>query len=49
MLTAEGLKYAKSISKSYNQEEITIADHLAFEKHNIPYDVVSILIDRYIR
>lgn len=49
MLTAEGLKYSKSISNSYKQERKIIEDHMKFQRHEIPYDLVSILLERYLR
>jgi len=49
MLTAEGLKYSESISNSYKLERKIIEDHIKFERHQIPYDLVSILLERYLR
>ena len=49
MLTAEGLKYSESFLSSYKREAGIIEDQLKLDKHGIPYDVVSIFIDRYMR
>jgi len=49
MLTAEGLKYSESISNSYKLERKIIEDYIKFERHQIPYDLVSILLERYLR
>jgi hypothetical protein len=49
MLTAEGLKYSESFLSSYKREAEIIEDQLKLDKHGIPYDVVSIFIERYMR
>jgi len=47
MLTAEGLRYAEVVVRSYQKEADLLRQHLLLEKHNIPYDVVSLHLDRY--
>lgn len=47
MLTAEGMKYAEKVAGSYKQEAEGLANHLRQEKHTIPYDVVSLSLNRY--
>ncbi|MCJ7443433.1 MAG: hypothetical protein MUO26_02690 [Methanotrichaceae archaeon] len=48
MLTAEGLDYSKTIAASYINEAKTVQSFLKTERHTIPYDVVSLLLKRYI-
>jgi uncharacterized protein len=48
MLTAEGLDYSKTIAASYNNEAKMVQVYLKMEKHTIPYDMVSLLLKRYI-
>lgn len=47
MLTAEGILYAEMVSSSYEKETTAISCYLRQEKHSIPYDVVSLNINRY--
>ncbi len=47
MLTAEGLEYAESVSRSYRREAELLEDLLMKEKHAVPYDKVSLLSKRY--
>jgi len=47
MLTAEGILYAEMVSSSYEKETSAISCYLRQEKHSIPYDVVSLNINRY--
>jgi HD superfamily phosphohydrolase len=48
MLTAEGFRYAEHFSNSYKREIEIVKAQLMLNKHNIPYDKVSILLDRYL-
>jgi uncharacterized protein len=47
MLTAEGLKYAESLSNSYQNEILALEKVLRMEKHTIPYDMTGMLLKRY--
>ncbi len=47
MLTAEGVECAKEVAISYQKEAELLRVHLRMEKHNIPYDVVSLHFKRY--
>jgi len=47
MLTSEGIRYAETISNSYQRERDALASHLRLEKHSIPYDVVSLNLRSY--
>jgi len=47
MLTAEGIRYADSVSNSYKRESEALARHLRQERHSIPYDVVSLNLRSY--
>jgi hypothetical protein len=47
MLTSEGLKYAETVSGSYEKESQALTLHLRQERHAIPYDVVSLNLKRY--
>lgn len=47
MLTAEGLSYAQGIVSSYKAEAEVVDRLLRMEKHTIPYDMVSLLLKRY--
>jgi hypothetical protein len=49
MLSAEGFKYAENFSNSYKREIEIIENHFKLNKHNIPYDKVSILLERYLK
>ena len=49
MLTSEGLIYSELVSNSYVSETDLISNFLKFERHGIPYDMVSILLERYKR
>lgn len=43
MLTAEGFAYSMLIVRAYPKETEAVRQYLAMEKHNIPYDRVSLL------
>jgi len=47
MLTAEGARYAEDIATSYQREAELLRQHLCKEKHGIPYDLVSLRLERY--
>ena len=47
MLTSEGIRYAETISNSYQRERDALASHLRLEKHSIPYDVASLNLRSY--
>jgi HD superfamily phosphohydrolase len=47
MLTAEGIRYAETVSSSYKIESEALYGYLRHEKHTIPYDVVSLSLKRY--
>ncbi len=47
MLTAEGLAYAEGVVSSYKAEADVVDRLLRMEKHTIPYDMVSLLLKRY--
>jgi HD superfamily phosphohydrolase len=47
MLTAEGMKYAEEVVGSYRREAELLRQRMLLEKHSIPYDVVSLHLDRY--
>jgi len=47
MLTAEGLAYAEGVVSSYKAETEIVDRLLRMEKHTIPYDMVSLLLKRY--
>jgi len=47
MLTAEGVEYAKEVAFILPKEAELLRVHLKMEKHNIPYDVVSLHLKRY--
>ena len=47
MLTAEGLDYAEGVVSSYKEETEVVDRLLRMEKHTIPYDMVSLLLKRY--
>lgn len=47
MLTAEGIRYAETVSSSYEKEAEALDRYLRHEKHTIPYDVVSLSLKRF--
>jgi hypothetical protein len=47
MLTADGIRYAEKMARSYSKEEEALANYLRLERHTIPYDVVSLYLKRY--
>jgi len=47
MLTSEGLRYAQSVAASYDNEAGKLGHFLDMEKRVIPYDLVSLLLRRY--
>lgn len=47
MLTSEGLAYAKGVVSSCRAEAEAVDNLLRIEKHTIPYDMVSLLLKRY--
>jgi HD superfamily phosphohydrolase len=47
MLTAEGLRYAQEVASSYKKEAEQLRMYLKMEKHSIPYDVVSLHINKF--
>lgn len=47
MLTAEGIRYAETVSSSYEREARALDEYLRHEKHTIPHDVVSLSFKRY--
>jgi hypothetical protein len=47
MLTADGIRYAETVSSSYEREGEVLDGYLRYEKHTIPYDVVSLSLKRY--
>jgi hypothetical protein len=47
MLSAEGLEYAEGVALAYRHEAEMVAGFLKEERHNIPYDMTSLLKKRY--